>query len=78
MVGTANTGGGAGGTSGYVGSNNIVARNGGSGRVIIRFPFQYGITIGAGLTATVGAIGNSTDKLVTFTEGTGNVSFTEI
>ena len=77
-AGSTNTGGGAGGTSGYVGSNNINAKNGGSGVVIIRFPSQYAITVGAGLTATIGAIADSSDKVVTFTEGTGNISFAAI
>jgi hypothetical protein len=47
--------------------------NGGSGIVIVRFPSANNITIGAGLTysnSTVGA-----NKVVSFTAGSGNISF---
>jgi hypothetical protein len=66
--GTANTGGGGGGSG-----NAPTSGSGGSGVVIIRYPSLYTIAIGAGLietTATDGAF-----KVITFTAGTGNISF---
>jgi hypothetical protein len=69
-AGTANTGGGgAGGTGGGGGSGGA----GGSGVVILRYPATLTITIGAGLTGTTATVG--TDKVTTFTAGTGNVSW---
>jgi hypothetical protein len=65
--GTANTGGGAGG------ANSSPGRNGGSGIVIVRYSDAFTITIGAGLTATTTTVG--TNKVTTFTAGTGVVSF---
>lgn len=67
--GTANTGGGAGGGE----QNATVARSGGSGIVILRYPNSYTITIGAGLTGTTATDGS--DKVTTFTAGTGNIQF---
>jgi len=71
-AGTANTGSGGGGGNG----GDSVSRNGasgGSGVVIIRYPSGYTITIGAGLTGTTTTDGS--DKVTTFTAGTGNISF---
>jgi len=65
--GTVNTGGGGGGTAGGNGGA------GGSGIVILRYPSQYTITIGAGLTGTTATVGAT--KVTTFTAGTGNVSW---
>jgi hypothetical protein len=66
--GTANTGGGGGGCS------NTTTGSGGSGVVIVRYPDIYTITIGAGLTGTTTTVG--TNKVTTFTAGTGSVSWT--
>jgi len=67
--GTSNTGGGGGGgvTVGLTGSA------GGSGVVILRYPNTYTVTIGSGLTGSTSTDGS--DKVTTFTEGTGNISF---
>ena len=70
--GSANTGGGA-GSNGQIGAMD--AESGGSGIVILRFPNTFNITVGAGLTSSNATDG--TDKVYTFTNGTGNVSFTE-
>jgi len=71
--GATNTGGGGGGAS----YNNYGSWNGGgaggSGVVIIRYSNIYTITIGAGLTGTTTTDGS--DKITTFTAGTGNISF---
>ena len=67
--GTANTGGGGGGNTGGSGS----AGTGGSGVVILRYPSDYTITVGAGLTSSTATDGLS--KVTTFTAGTGTVSF---
>jgi hypothetical protein len=42
--------------------------------VIIRYPNTYTVTIGAGLTGSTATDGS--DKVTTFTAGTGNISFT--
>ena len=72
--GTANTGGGAGGGGGS-GSDSIRGGAvGGSGVVILRYPNSYTITNpGSGLTFTTATVG--TDKVTTFTAGTGNIQF---
>ena len=67
--GSANTGGGGGGTSKFA-SN---AGGGGSGVVILRYPNTKTITIPGTLTATTTTV--STDKVTTFTAGTGTISF---
>jgi hypothetical protein len=67
--GTTNRGGGGGGGA------NSAGGSGGSGIVILRFPGYYSITIGAGLTATTAVSGAY--KIVSFTQGTGTVSFTQ-
>jgi hypothetical protein len=41
--------------------------------VIVRYPAAITITIGAGLTGSTSTVGS--DKVTTFTAGTGNVSF---
>ncbi len=64
--GSLNTGGGAGG-------GNQGGATGGSGIVIIRYPDTYTVTIGAGLTGSTATDGS--DKVTTFTAGTGNISF---
>jgi hypothetical protein len=45
--------------------------NGGSGVVILRYPANLDITIGAGLTGTTSTVG--ANKVTTITAGTGNV-----
>lgn len=68
--GTSNTGGGGGGGySDSVGSSGA----GGSGVVIIRYPNIYSVTIGSGLTGSTTTDGS--DKVTTFTAGTGTISF---
>jgi hypothetical protein len=47
--------------------------NGGSGVVILRYPNTYTVTIGSGLTGST--ITEGSDKVTTFTAGTGNISF---
>ncbi len=64
--GTDNTGGGGGGGQGDAGTGG----NGGSGIVILRYPNNYTISGLAGTTITVGS-----DKVTTFTAGTGNIQF---
>ena len=69
-AGSPNTGGGGGG------SQNSISRAGGaggSGVVILRYPNTYTVTIGAGLTGTTATDGS--DKVTTFTAGTGTISF---
>jgi hypothetical protein len=66
--GTNNRGGGGGGAY-----SSQTAGNGGSGIVILRYPDAYTITIGAGLTGSTATDGS--DKVTTFTAGTGTISF---
>jgi hypothetical protein len=73
-AGTANTGGGGGAAAwpgpgwGYAGSA------GGSGIVILRYPNNFTITNpGGGLTSSTSTSGS--DKITTFTAGTGNIQF---
>ena len=72
-AGTANTGGGAGG----VGANVTSAgKAGGSGVVILRYPSNFQLNIGAGLTQSTGSpFTESGSKVSVFTAGTGTVSF---
>ena len=65
-AGTANTGGGGGG--GWQ-----AGASGGSGIVILRYPNTKTITVGAGLTSSTTTDGS--DKVTTFTAGTGTISF---
>ena len=67
-AGTANTGGGGGG-----GAASIGGAAGGSGVVILRYPNTKTITIGSGLTGTTATDGS--DKITTFTAGTGTITF---
>jgi hypothetical protein len=67
-VGTVNTGSGGGG-----GATIQPGGNGGSGVVILRYPADLTITIGAGLTGTTATVGSN--KVTTITQGTGNVSW---
>ena len=68
--GGANTGGGGGG-----GTNptSYPGGTGGSGIIILRYPNTQTITIGNGLTGTTSTVGS--DKVTTFTAGTGTISF---
>jgi hypothetical protein len=67
--GTANTGGGGGG-----GGAGQTAGAGGSGIVRLRFPTaDYTLTIGAGLTSSSATDGS--DTVVSFTAGTGTITF---
>ena len=69
-AGTANTGGGGGGT----GSNVVTSYAGGSGVVILRYSDGYTLSnSGGGLTFTTATVGS--DKVTTFTAGTGTCSF---
>ena len=69
--GTGNTGGG--GAGGYYNSTHYAGGSGGSGVVIVRYPSAFTITIGAGLIGTTATVGS--DKVTTFTSGTGTISF---
>lgn len=66
--GTANKGGGGGG-----GGQDGAGGAGGSGVVILRYSNTQTITIGSGLTGSTATDGS--DKVTTFTAGTGNISF---
>jgi hypothetical protein len=66
--GSPNTGGGGGGVR-----DTGAAGYGGSGIVIISYPSQKTINIGAGLTGTTTTV--NANKVTTFTAGTGIVSF---
>jgi hypothetical protein len=63
-----NTGGGGGG-----GNTTGTSPSGGSGVVIIRYPNSFTITVPGTLIATTTTV--STDKVTTFTAGTGNIQF---
>ena len=67
--GVANTGGGAGGGE----QNATVARSGGSGVVILRYPNTHTISFGAGLVGSTASDGS--DSIATLTAGTGTISF---
>jgi hypothetical protein len=68
--GVANRGGGAAG--GYY-SANAAGGNGGSGIIILKYPYYYTISVGAGLTSTTSTIGLF--KITQLTSGTGTVSW---
>jgi hypothetical protein len=68
VAGTVNTGGGGGG-----GRSGTPGSAGGSGIVILRYPTNLTITIGAGLTGSTSTVGDN--KVTTSTAGTGNVSW---
>lgn len=67
-----NTGDG-GRTPSFASGNNWASQNGGSGVVILRYPNTYTVTIGSGLTGSTATDGS--DKVTTFTAGTGTISF---
>jgi hypothetical protein len=67
--GAANTGGGGGGAGNASSGNGL----GGSGVVIIKYPDSYTIGGGSGLTFSTTTSGS--DKITTFTAGTGSISF---
>jgi len=73
IVGTVNTGGGGGGGGGST-SSSRTGGNGGSGTVIIKYPDDYTLTIGGGLTSSTPAAAGGF-KVTTFTAGTDNISF---
>jgi hypothetical protein len=50
-----------------------VGGNGGSGIVVLRYPAEYILVVGAGLTSSTATLGN--EKVTAFTNGTGSVSF---
>ena len=71
-AGGTNTGGGAGGGSRYSGQGKA----GGSGVVILRYPDDYTITVGSGITQASGSpFTEGTDKVSVFTAGTGTITF---
>lgn len=72
-AGTANTGGGGGGACAYYSATNTAGGAGGSGVVILRYPSDYTLTAGAGLTSSTATDGS--DKVTTFTAGTDSISF---
>ena len=55
------------------GANNNAGAGGSSGVVILRYPSSYTITVPGALTATTATVG--TDKVTTFTAGTGTITF---
>ena len=69
--GLVNSGAGGGGGGGNYGQSS--SGSGGSGIVILRYPSDYTITIGAGLTGSTATVG--ANKVTTITAGTGNISF---
>ncbi len=75
--GVNNTGGGGGGagSAGASAGVNFTGGTGGSGVVILRYPNTQTITIGSGLTGTTATVGS--DKVTTFTDGTGTITFTD-
>jgi len=74
IAGTVNTGSGAGGCGSAGSGNGNVGLSGGSGIVILRWTTSDAtITVGAGLTSSSATDG--TDTVVTFTAGTGTVTF---
>ena len=77
---TDNTGGGGGGARDTdingVFNNGGDAGSGGSGVVILRYPSDYTITVGSGITEASGSpFTESTDKVSVFTGGTGTITF---
>ena len=71
--GTLNTGGGGGGGNAMGGGAAYPGQAGGSGIVILRYPNTKTITIGSGLTGTTATDGS--DKVTTFTLGSGTITF---
>ena len=69
---------GSAGTNARGGANSGDGKTGGggageSGAVILRYPNSVTITVGSGLTSTTATVGSN--KVTTFTAGTGNVQF---
>ena len=69
---------GSAGTNARGGANSGDGRTGGqgageSGAVILRYPSSVTITVGSGLTSTTATVGSN--KVTTFTAGTGNIQF---
>jgi hypothetical protein len=74
VAGTPNTGGGGGGSERNNPSEQFFYGGaGGSGVVILRYPNTRTVTIGSGLTGSTATEGS--DKVTTFTAGTGTISF---
>ena len=74
VAGTPNTGGGGGGSERNNPSGQFFYGGaGGSGVVILRYPNTRTVTIGSGLTGSTATEGS--DKVTTFTAGTGTISF---
>ena len=71
-AGTANTGGGGGG-GGYGNAAYGSGGSGGSGVVILRYPQEYSINTPGGLTQTT--VTSGSDKITTYTQGTGTITF---
>jgi hypothetical protein len=72
--GAAALGGSGGGGAGAVGSSSTVGQsNGGSGVVILSYPSDYLINLGAGLTGFSNVIGEN--RVTTITAGNGNISW---
>jgi hypothetical protein len=61
------------GNGGGTGDGNGQPFAGGSGVVILRYSASYTIDVGAGLTASTNTVGS--DKVTTFTAGTGTITF---
>lgn len=71
--GTNGLGGGGGGTEYLNGSSSTEAGKGGDGIVILRYPSNRTLNIGAGLTSNTVVVGSN--KVTSFTAGTGTISF---
>jgi hypothetical protein len=71
--GGVNTGGGGGGGGASATPSLALGGNGGSGIVVLRFDSNYKINVGAGLSYTINSSGS--EKILTFTSGSDNVSF---
>ena len=71
--GTDNTGGGGGAAKRSAGGGSRNGGDGGDGVVILRYPNNYTINVGAGLTSSTTPDG--LDKVTTFTQGTGTITF---
>lgn len=70
--GAANTGGGGGGVSNKASLDSY----GGSGVVVLRYPSDYSITVGSGITEASGSpFIEASDKVSVFTAGTGTITF---
>lgn len=68
-AGLPNTGGGGGG------GREAASGNGGSGIVIIKIPSVYAVTVSAGLTFTNNTTAVEGSRILSFTAGTGTVTF---